>query len=111
MRILRQADPMGMGDDMGGGGDPSAAVPAPVPAAPEGQNAEGPTSIFISKEALGGKTVKEGDQGTITIKSVDPETGDAEATVEIGGGSMGDEGGIDAAFDKAMPPEPSEGTY
>lgn len=97
-------DPMGMGDDMGAGGPPAAAA-----APPEAQN-EGPTTIFLSKEVLGGKTVKEGDTLTCTIKSVDPETGDAEATVETSGGGMGGEGegGYEAAFDQAMP-EPSEG--
>ena len=95
-----------MGDAMGGGGGP----PTPAPAAPAED--QGPTTIFLSKEVLGGKTVKEGDTLTLTVKSVDSETGDAEATVgEAAGGEMGGdtEGGIDSAFDKAMPPEPEEG--
>ena len=95
---------MGMGDSMppGGAGAPPAAAP------PEGGQEQGPTSIFLSKEMLGGKPVKEGDTLSLTIKSVDPETGDAEASI-AGGGAGDSEGGIDAAFDKAMPPEPGEG--
>lgn len=96
-------DPMAMGDDMGAGAPP----PSPGAGPPEAES-KGPTTLFLSKETLGGKTVKEGDTLSLTIKSVDPETGGAEATVEIGGGEMGDanpEGGYEAAFDKAMPPE------
>jgi hypothetical protein len=99
-----------MGGAMGGGGPP----PAPAPAAPAAPaEDQGPTTIFLSKEVLGGKTVKEGDMLTCTIKSVDPETGDAEASVgEAAGGDMGGgdtEGSADAAFDKSFPPEPGEG--
>jgi hypothetical protein len=72
---------------------------------PKPAESEGPTTIFLSKEALGGKTVKEGQVLSCTIKSVDPETGDAEASVEVGGGEEGGEGGYESAFDKAMPPE------
>lgn len=103
-------DTIGMGDAMGA--EPAdAASPAP---APEGGGDQGPTTIFLSKEVLGGKTVKAGDTITCTIKSVDSETGGAEATVKTGSGGTGDQsegGSIDAAFDKAMPPEPGEGTY
>jgi hypothetical protein len=101
---------MGMGDAMGGGGPPPAPAPSAPPAPAEDQ---GPTTIFLSKEVLGGKTVKEGDTMTLTVKSVDSETGDAEATVgeaagsEMGGGDT--EGGADVAFDKSFPPEPGEG--
>lgn len=97
-------DPMGMGDELGAGGPPPAA------GGPPPDQDQGPSTIFLSKEALGGKTVKEGDTLSLTIKSVDPETGDAEASVEVGGGEMGGgEGGYEQAFDEAMPPEPGEG--
>jgi len=89
---------MGMGDGMAaGGGPPAAAAP------PEDQ---GPTTIFLSKEVLGGKTMKEGDSLKLVIKSCDPETGDCEAAIASEGESddMGEsEGGYEAAFDKAMP--------
>lgn len=104
-------DQMGMGDEMptgGGGPPPDAGAPAPAPA--EGEQ-QGPSTIFLSKEVLGGKVVKEGDTGTVTIVSVDPETGDAEASVTIGGAAEGGEGDINAAFDRAMPPEQGEGGY
>lgn len=98
-------DSMGMGDEMpaGGGGPPYG--PQGPPAAEETQET-GPASIFLSKDLLGGRTVKEGDRLSITIKAVDPETGDAEATIEGGGEGGAEEGGYEAAFDKAMPPEP-----
>ena len=89
---------MGMGDGMAaGGGPPAAAAP------PEDQ---GPTTIFLSKEVLGGKTMKEGDRLNLVIKSCDPETGDCEAAIssEGEGEDMGEsEGSYEAAFDKAMP--------
>ena len=103
---------MGMGDAMPANAGGMGASPPPAAAAGGGD--KGPNTIFLSKEALGGKTVKEGETLTLTIKSVDPETGDAEAAIQSGGGEPGEgaEGsGIDAAFDKAMPPEPGEGAY
>jgi hypothetical protein len=100
---------------MGGGPPPAPAPPAPPPAPAAPAEDQGPTTIFLSKEVLGGKTVKEGDMLTCTIKSVDPETGDAEASVgEAAGSEMGGsdtEDGADAAFDKSFPPEPDEGNY
>lgn len=97
-------DAMGMGDSMAAGAAAPAATP---PAAPtEGQD-EGAASIFLSKENLGGKAVKEGDRITLTVKSVDPETGDVEAAVDAGAEEAG-ESDINKAFDKAMPPEPGE---
>lgn len=55
----------------------------PAPATPEGAEEAtetedaGPVSVFVKPEAVGGK-VKEGDTVTMTVKSVDPETGEAE---------------------------------
>jgi len=64
-------------------------------------------SVFLSKEQLGGKTVKAGDTIQMKVLDVDPESGDAE--VEC---SYGDEGetkaGYESDFDKAMPMEGSE---
>ena len=92
---------MGMGDSMGAGGSTPAAT-APPPA-----EETKPGTLFISKETLGGKTVKKGDTLTLTVADVDPETGDAEATIAVGadGAEGGGEGSNEAAFDKAMPPE------
>ena len=91
-------DTMGMGDEMGAGG--------PAPAAPKpDENEDNPGTIFLSKEALGGRTVKVGETLSLTVKSVDPETSDVEAKIEESnesggmGGSSGDE------FDQAIPPE------
>jgi hypothetical protein len=90
-------DTMGMGDEMGAG-NPASVTPPPA----EHENDSG--TIFLSKEALGGRTVKEGETITLTVKSLDPETGDVEAKLDESnenggmGGSSGDE------FDKAMPP-------
>lgn len=36
-------------------------------------------SAFIPKDALGGRTYEPGDTITMTVKSVDPETGEVEA--------------------------------
>jgi hypothetical protein len=85
---------------------PPQGPPPPAPRPPPSAETEGPTSIFLSKEVLGGKKVREGDTGTFTVKSVDPETGDAEAIIEVGGHGMGEENetpGYEEAFDKAMP--------
>ena len=61
-------------------------------------------SVFLSKEQLGGKTVKAGDTIQMKVLDVDPESGDVE--VEC---SYGDEGetkaGYESDFDKAMPEE------
>jgi flagellar basal body L-ring protein FlgH len=37
------------------------------------------TSIFIPKEALGERAMKVGDTITLTIKDIDPDTGEVEA--------------------------------
>lgn len=87
-----------MNDEMEGGG----MMGAGPPAANEGET-ETP-SIFLTKAALGGKTFKEGDTLTLTVRDVDPETGDVQADLAgSGGGKM--EGGMMAAFNEAMPEE------
>lgn len=58
-----------------------------------------PTSVFLSKEALGGRTVKEGETLSMTVKSVDPETGEVEACVSDGGDKQTDER---PAYEKRM---------
>lgn len=106
-------DQLGMGDQLQppSGGMGEAAAPASPPAG--GEANKGPNTIFLSLEALGGKKVKKGDTLTLTIQSVDPETGDAEAAIAAGAsGDMGEANesgeGYEQAFDKAMPPEPEE---
>ena len=48
-----------------------------APAETGGEHEE--VSIFIPKAALGGKPVKPGETIGMTVKDVDPETGDVEA--------------------------------
>lgn len=78
-------------------------MPESAPPAPQ-QEDNGPVSVFLSKETLGGETPKEGDTLTFRVKSIDPETGDVEAVVEpkpaAGGPSP-----TETAFDKAIPEE------
>lgn len=40
------------------------------------------TSVFIPKDALGGRKCKPGEKLTLTVNDVDPDTGEVEATVE-----------------------------
>jgi hypothetical protein len=92
-------DMMSMGDEMGAG--------HPPPAAPKSdENEDNPGTIFLSKEALGGRTVKVGETLSLTVKSVDPETSDVEAQIEESNeNEPGMGGSSEAEFDKAMPPE------
>lgn len=94
---------MGMGDDMGTGN------PAPSTPPPE-EHEDNPGTIFLSKEALGGRMVKVGETLTLTVKSVDPETSDVEAKIEAGSGEHEPAGENEAEFDKAMPMS-DEGGY
>lgn len=64
----------------------------------------GPVSVFLSKEALGGMTPKEGDRITLSVKSVDPETGDVEAVIEPTT-ETGEQSPSESAFDEAVPEE------
>ena len=98
---------MGMGDDMAVGGSPTTAA-SPNP--PD-KNEDNPGTIFLSKEALGGRTVKVGETLSLTVKSVDPETSDVEAKIEESNENESSMGGSSGAeFDKAMPPQgPGEG--
>lgn len=72
--------------DINYGMEDEAATPASPTAAPEMETEDkGPVSVFVKPDALGGK-VKEGDTVTMTVKSVDPETGEAELVCECGKG-------------------------
>jgi len=66
-----------------------------------------PTSVFLPKSALGGKTVKPGETLTLKVKEIDPEDGTVEAVCDYG--SDDEESGEDmsSSFDRAMPPEQS----
>lgn len=70
---------------------------------PQGEQEE-QSSVFLPKSALMGKQVKAGDKITMTVKDVDPETGDVEAVCDYGGGGSKSEG-YEEAFDRAMPEE------
>lgn len=90
-----------MGDTMGQG--PVGAQDGAPPAPADEETGE-PSPFIIPKSAFGGQAVKEGDTLTVTVKSVDPETGDVEAVCEPGIGGN-EKPGYEAAFDKAMPEE------
>ena len=93
------------------------AMDAPAPAAPspmdeqEGaagdspaeESSEGPTA-FLPKEMGGGKQWKPGDEIMLTVKAVDPETGELQVAYAP---EMGDEPGEPtdsmSALDKAVP--------
>lgn len=64
--------------------------------------------IFLSAESLGGKKVKPGDTITLTVRDVDPETGDVQADLSDGGETDENNEGAMAAFDRSMPDESEE---
>lgn len=70
-------------------------------AAPEtgGNNEE--VSVFIPKAALMGKSCQEGDTLTMTVKDVDPETGDVEAVCKAENYREEGPTGSQAALDSA----------
>ena len=66
-------------------------------------------SVFLSKEQLGGKTVKKGDTITMKVLDVDPDSGDAEVECSSYGADEGEsKPGYESDFDKAMPMNESE---
>lgn len=85
--------------NMGGpdGEDQMPNQPAPTP-----KDGEGEMSIFIPKDALGGKTVKDGDKLTLTVKSVDAETGEVEAVCDPASEGYEGESPSMAGFDEAV---------
>ena len=62
-------------------------------------------SVFLSKEQLGGKTVKAGDTIQMKVLDVDPESGDVEVECTYGNDEGETKAGYEAAFDAAMPEE------
>lgn len=85
----------------------------PMMAAGNGPPASEPDSdekpcIFLSAESLGGKKVKVGDTITLTVRDVDPETGDVQADLTEGGETDENNEGAMAAFDRSMPEESEE---
>lgn len=69
----------------------------------ESANSDEPVSVFLSKAALDGRTVKPGDTITLTVKDVDSETGDIEAVCDYEDTDKPGEGGMMDDFDKAVP--------
>lgn len=68
---------------MAGGGDNSPMGEGHQGPTPESQDEnEEYTSVFIPKEALGGE-YKVGDKIELTVKDVDPDTGEVEAVCEM----------------------------
>lgn len=64
-----------------------------------------PTSIFLTKEQLGGCSCKEGDTLTLKVDSIDPETGEVEAELVSGGEKESD---MNQAIDQYMPEKEEE---
>ena len=62
-----------------------------------------PVSVFLPKAALMGEKCEVGDKITLTVKDIDPETGDVEAVCDYGPEEEKGEGGMMDDFDKAMP--------
>jgi len=62
-----------------------------------------PVSVFLPKAALMGEKCEVGDKITLTVKDVDPETGDVEAVCDYGPDEEKGEGGMMDDFDKAVP--------
>ncbi len=77
-------------------------------ATPDTQTAEEGATAFLPKSVLGGKQWKAGDEIVLTIKAIDPDTGEAEVSYapEKGGEEPPD---TMAAMDQAMPPTEDEG--
>ena len=63
------------------------------------------SSVFLSRESLGGKQCKPGDTLTLKVQDVDPETGEVEAVLEGYAHEAGEKPGYEADFDRAMPEE------
>lgn len=80
------------------------------------QHDQGPV-IYASKEAMGNKQWKEGEEIVFKIKKIDPETGEGElyyAPEKPGTEEPGEPADSMAAMDKAMPEgqgAPSTGGY
>ncbi len=70
---------------------------------PAPDNTDEPVSIFLPKAALMGEKCNVGDKITLTVKDVDPETGDVEAVCDYGPDEEKGEGGMMDDFDKAVP--------
>ncbi len=69
----------------------------------QGDNTDEPVSVFLPKAALMGEKCAPGDKITLTVKDVDPETGDVEAVCDYGPEEEKGEGGMMDDFDNAMP--------
>lgn len=83
----------GAGDGMSPTASPMA-EDKPMPAEHEGDM----PSVFIPKEALGERQVKAGDTLELTVKAVDPDTGEVEASCEYE-----DKGGMDNEMASGKP--------
>lgn len=105
---------------MGGGGPPAmdeAAGSPPAEAGPgEGEPMESPAkeggempSVFMTRDELGGLQVKEGEEIIFKVKSVDPESGEAEMVYSTAPEKTGNDGSEEPpsvrAMDSAMPEE------
>lgn len=89
----------------GGGNSPAPPENQSPPAEPAKDDAQEYTSVFIPKDALGGE-YKVGDTIELTVKDVDPDTGEVEAVCEHGNENEQEPSkpGMNEAID-AMPEE------
>ncbi len=87
-------------DDTMNGGD---SMESDAAATDTPDNTDEPVSVFLPKAALGDEKCKPGDKLTLTVKDVDSETGDIEATVDYGSDEEKGEGGMMDDFEKSMP--------
>lgn len=55
---------------------------APPPETTKPQDSGEMPSVFIPKESLGDREVKAGDTITLTVRDVDPDTGEVEASCD-----------------------------
>jgi len=89
----------------GGNGPPTMPGEAEDSSAPPSDMENERPSVFLGRDVLGGKTFKEGDTITLTVRDVDPETGDVQADFIGGGETKNETGGYAEDFDNAMPEE------
>lgn len=82
-------------------------VPAATAPEPErGSKEQEPTSAFLPPSFFGGQAPEEGKSYTITVKSVDPDTGQAECEMAEGNEAEPEPAATrEQAMDERFPPE------
>lgn len=76
------------------------AAPAEEQSEPTTSETSEKTSVFIPKEALGGRDLKVGDSlDFLKVQDIDPDTGEVEAAVEDQGSQTGKTASTNDAID------------